>query len=115
VTIIVYAAADYIPPPGVTVLPIDAHPAIVEDRLLGHTEPLRDRQQYGPGCRGLTLQEIVAILRNGPATVAELADQVGVSKQAIEAKLRSRGRMFAVVGRQKSARQGQPALLWGLR
>jgi hypothetical protein len=113
-TKIVYAAPGYIPPRGVTVLPLDAHPSIVEDRAFGHTEPLRPNPQYCKSAPGLTLQEIVAILRNGPATVAELAEQIGVTPQAIDTKLRRKAHLFDVVGRRKGG-VGQPALVWALR
>lgn len=113
-THIVYASPDYIPPPGVTVLPIDAHPAIVEDRAQGHNEPLQDRRSgYAPG---LAAQEIVAILRaHGPLTVAEIAGIAGASREAIDCRIRKKEHLFSVVGRRKTGLRSRPAIVWGIR
>jgi hypothetical protein len=115
-TRIVYAAPDYTPPLGVVVLPIDLHPAIVEDRAQGSVtantsrrEPQRSRTQ--------TSAEITEYLHtHGPSSVLEIANGINQSHAATDSTLRARGAQFEIVGRKAAnGMKGRPAITWGLR
>ena len=115
-TKIVYADPSYIPPRGVVVLPLDAHPSIVEDRALGLAKPTYPATPQPLGdVSNPTTQQIVAILRCGSATAAELAARIGVRRQTVDGKLRCCPHLFEVVGQRRTGIHGPLSAVWALR
>jgi hypothetical protein len=113
-TRIVYAAPDYTPPAGVVALPIEMHPAIIEDKTMGYRPDATRREKQRP--RAQTAQQMAEHIRtHGPATVLELANAINLSHAATDSALRAFPRQFEIMGRREPAGQGRPGVTWGLR
>lgn len=102
---IVYASDNYNPPAGVIVLPLEAHPALIEDALNGWTNTSGGRgyTRKAP----LTITDVALAVADflrsaGSATAYEIAIALNLSRGGVYYALTSNPHLFEVCGERRS-------------
>lgn len=116
-TKIVYAAPDYIPPPGVIVRPLHEHPAFADGQ---EVKPVKERRVYTwkkGRKRSQTLDNIIAYLKEkGGASAVEIAQALGESSTGNVCGIISRHpELFEKIGElPPTTNRWKSIALWGL-
>jgi len=100
---------NYVPPKGVTVLPLSEHPSIKDDIEKGYSKSNDRSYPKGiekPGFRALEIVE--NIRQKGYATAKELAEEFDITRQAVNLTINRHPNLIVPVG--KIGRSGNETL-----
>lgn len=96
-TRIVYAALHYTPPPGIIVLPLESHPAIVEDAQRAVVEK-RKYTIRNPKIPKQMLAVVEWLKLHGEGTAPEIAAALGMNRNRARGILDDNPDLFCQVG-----------------
>jgi len=109
-TRIVYAGPDYKPRAGEIVLPIEEHPAVIQDKMFGRSEPQVETKR---GQNTPTADQIEAFMVK-PMTTREIARGLGWTMQRVRACLTGNPKRFTVVGDAGTSPGHMSTPIWGV-
>lgn len=105
--------------PDDTTIPIEAHPAVIEDSAIGPTERLDGEPlSHYDGPRTWTQGEKVEVIRrhlraHGPQPAKEIADAIGDKLTSTSTTLKRHGGIFKIIEYKQHGRHRYA--VWGLR